>query len=154
MKEHFLTLPDEIATIALGSTLAKVVDRSSIIYLYGEVGTGKTTLCRSFLKSLGHHGKVKSPTYTLVEPYALYPLTVYHFDLYRLIDPIELEFIGIRDYFSQDAIYLIEWPQRGSGTLPEADLSLRLSYYNVGRVAQIQATSDYGNQVLELMSRR
>lgn len=149
MKKYILPLPNESATIAIGAALAKTCNAASVLYLYGDLGTGKTTFCRGFLHALGYLGKVKSPTFTIVEPYPLHPMTVYHFDLYRLADPGELEFIGIRDYFIQDAIFLIEWPQNGSGVLPKADLALYLSYYCNGRIINIQAVSAYGGQLIE-----
>jgi tRNA threonylcarbamoyladenosine biosynthesis protein TsaE len=107
------------------------------LLLYGDLGAGKTTLVRGFLRAAGHKGTVKSPTYTLVEEYKVNGQVFFHFDLYRLVDPEELEWIGIRDYFDRDAICFIEWPERGQGWLPEADLVINLKPENSGRQVEI-----------------
>lgn len=126
-------IEDEAAMMVYGGKIADQFPNGGIVLLKGDLGAGKTTLVRGLLRHLGHQGNVKSPTYTLVEPYELNDRKVYHFDLYRLGDPEELEYMGGRDYWESDALCLIEWPEQAKGYLPDADLSLEISYEGSGR---------------------
>lgn len=120
-------LADEAATVAAGAQLMAQCKPGMTVFLEGTLGAGKTTMTRGMLNYLGHSGAVKSPTYTLVEPYEQLTLPVYHFDLYRLGDPEELEYMGIRDYFSPETICLVEWAERGQGVLPHPNIVVQLT---------------------------
>ena len=145
------TASDEEAMVALGARLAAVCEPGLVVFLDGDLGMGKTTFSRGFIRSLGHRGAVKSPTYTLVEPYQLGKLQVFHFDLYRLVDPEELEFMGIRDYFGDMSVCLVEWPERGLGALPLGDLVINIAQQGLARRLIFDAATERGRRVLARM---
>ena len=149
--EIVLPLEDVAATERLGATLANVLPDGLVVFLQGDLGAGKTSLVRGFLRGLGYKGAVKSPTYTLLEEYSLAGKEIIHFDLYRLSDPEELDLIGIRDYFNGKASCFVEWPQRGMGCLPREDLRIQISLDGNGRVARISSSSDSGMKVLKFI---
>jgi tRNA threonylcarbamoyladenosine biosynthesis protein TsaE len=141
-------IPNEDQMLAFGAQLAPLCGDTAVIFLYGNLGAGKTTLTRGFLRGLGFEGRVKSPTYTLVEPYQVGHQKIFHFDLYRLQHPEELEFMGIQDYLIPQAISLIEWPEHGAGILPTADLSCYIEPELEGRHIRIEAHSVHGCSIL------
>ncbi|MGZ5052389.1 MAG: tRNA (adenosine(37)-N6)-threonylcarbamoyltransferase complex ATPase subunit type 1 TsaE [Methylobacter sp.] len=125
-------------TEQFGAKLWEQLPNKCVIFLHGDLGAGKTTLVRGFLRAGGYTGAVKSPTYTLVEEYAISGRKIFHFDLYRVADPEELDLIGIRDYFDQDSICFIEWPDMGQGFLPEPDIIISLKPEGFGRALEME----------------
>lgn len=142
-------LADETETLAMAARLTRHIAPGSVVFLEGNLGAGKTTLVRGYLRALGYQGAVKSPTFTLVEEYSLPTGTVYHFDLYRLTHPEELYSLGISDYLTADAISFIEWPERGLGVLPEADLTIKLHIDGYQRLIEIDQKAQSGDSVTE-----
>jgi len=143
-----VVLPNEDAQVVFGEQLGKASAGQGVIFMQGTLGMGKTTLTRGILMAYGHQGAVKSPTYTLVEPYETDVARVYHFDLYRLADAEELEYMGIRDYFDEKALCVIEWPDKGAGVLPTPDIELTLTKEGDGRAASLVAFTAKGAEIL------
>jgi tRNA threonylcarbamoyladenosine biosynthesis protein TsaE len=141
-------LSDEAATLALAARFYHALPQGCLVFLWGNLGAGKTAFVRGCLRAAGHAGAVKSPTFTLVEEYVLQGRPVYHFDLYRLADPEELEWMGMRDYLRPDALCFIEWPERGIGVLPTADLDVSITIDGTARHALVTAHSPVGREVL------
>lgn len=153
VKEKRVELVGEEAMYRYGSKLALASSCSGIIYLNGPLGAGKTTLSRGIIRGFGYKGAVKSPTFTLIEPYHLNDdKIVYHFDLYRLSDPEELELIGIRDYFKTKSLCLIEWSERGKGWLPKPDVVIDIHYAVDRRNIILSAHSTHGENILHKLS--
>jgi tRNA threonylcarbamoyladenosine biosynthesis protein TsaE len=149
-----IRLPDAAATEALGRALAAPLagacrNAPVVVHLEGPLGAGKTTLARGLLEGLGHKGRVRSPTFTLLEPYELERCTVVHLDLYRLADPAELDYLGFVDLLVPGALVLVEWAGRGGDRLPPADLRIRLAYDGDGRVADCNGSGPVGRALVE-----
>jgi len=134
--KKIIHIPDEKAMMKFGGELVEKFPKGGLVFLNGDLGAGKTTLVRGLLRHLGYQGTVKSPTYTLVEPYEIEGRNIYHFDLYRLADPEELEYMGGRDYWTGDALCLIEWPEKAQGYLPDADLIINIEYLDEARTIE------------------
>ena len=150
---HETALADEAATEAAGTRLARALTAGDVVHLSGELGAGKTTLVRGALRELGWTGRVKSPTYTLVECYAVSSLYFYHFDFYRFADPGEWETAGLADYFRRDSACIVEWPERVAGLLPLPDLSIVLTHAGDGRDMRAASHSAHGDRCLDAMTR-
>lgn len=151
-------LADAAATEALGCALAAPLSRACrsvpvVVHLEGPLGAGKTTLARGLLRGLGHAGRVRSPTFTLLEPYELASCTVIHLDLYRLADAVELDFLGVADVLVPGNLVLVEWAARGGRRLPEADLRIRLDYDGDARQAECEALTPAGREVGKALER-
>ena len=146
-REPFLLQGPE-AQEAFGARLAAACPARALIFLEGELGTGKTTLVRGFLRARGETGPVRSPTYTLIEPYETSHGMLFHLDLYRLADGAELEFLGLRDILDGAAVILIEWPERAGDWLPDPDLRIRIAHQGQARRLTLQAESPLGASIL------
>jgi tRNA threonylcarbamoyladenosine biosynthesis protein TsaE len=147
------TLPDEAATLALGRALGPCLEPGTIVFLQGELGAGKTTLARGILRGLGFEGRVKSPTYALVEVYEVSRLHLHHFDFYRFRDPREWIDAGFRESFDGRNVSLVEWPEKAAGMLPPADLEIHLASSGSGRSVRLQPSSPRGTRIAQALAR-
>ena len=145
-------LPDETATTAFGGRLAAALDDGMVIYLHGDLGAGKTSFARAFLRALGVGERVKSPTYSLIESYRLGDRTAWHLDLYRIADPGELEWLGLDALADPSALVLVEWPERGKGALPAPDLQIDFAYAGTGRTARVAGLTRRGARLLDRLA--
>ena len=145
-------LPDEAATLAFGQALGPLLEPGMVVWLDGDLGAGKTTLVRALLRGLGHVGPVKSPTYTLVEVYVVSSLYLYHFDFYRFSEPEEFDDAGLGEYFRDDTVCLVEWPEKAAGYVPPADLTIVFRFSDglpeAGRELECVADSEVGRRCL------
>jgi tRNA threonylcarbamoyladenosine biosynthesis protein TsaE len=148
-----LVAKTEEEMIEIGSFLSEALNGHGAIHISGDLGAGKTTLCRGILRAMGHEGAVKSPTFTLVEPYQITwrgkAVDVFHFDLYRLSDPGELDYVGVDEYFRPDSLCLIEWPEKASGCLPTHDLHIWIDVSGEKRIICVTANTVHGEKVCE-----
>ncbi|PTR15169.1 tRNA threonylcarbamoyladenosine biosynthesis protein TsaE [Nitrosospira sp. Nsp2] len=149
MQHVTLTLADETATLLLGAEIAGILHPGLVIFLRGDLGAGKTTFARGILRGLGYQGKVKSPTYNLIELYKISRLYLYHFDFYRFEDPAEWEDAGFREYFDAASICLVEWPQNAEELLPPADMTFLFHLSDTGRNVEISADTQAGRLCLK-----
>lgn len=149
---HFL--PAEADTLAFGAALAPHLQPGLVVYLAGELGAGKTTLARGILRGLGYTGKVKSPSFALVELYKVSRLYLYHFDFYRFSHPRELGEAGFREYFNPDTVCLVEWPENAAGAVPDADIRIAIKVAGSGRQVEIDADTEAGRLCLERFEHR
>jgi tRNA threonylcarbamoyladenosine biosynthesis protein TsaE len=144
-----LAVADQGAMVEVGKHLAKACHAPMVFYLYGPLGAGKTTLVRGFMRGMGYDAAVKSPSYTLIEPYEVGSWRVYHLDLYRVRDAAELDYLGLRELQNGNAVILVEWPERGEGFLPPADVALSIDYAAEGRQVAVEARSLAGEKLIE-----
>ncbi len=153
-----MCLADEAASIALGRELAPLLAPGMVVWLDGDLGAGKTTLARAVLRGLGHTGPVKSPTYTLVEVYVVSSIYLYHFDFYRFNEAEEFEEAGLGEYFRENAVCLVEWPEKAAGFVPPADLAVVFRFAaeapESGRVVEFVASSEAGRRCLSALKGR
>ena len=150
--ENAWNLPDEAATIAFATRVAKAIHEGAVVYLHGPLGAGKTSFARALLTALGGGERIKSPTYSLIESYELPGLTAQHLDLYRIADPGELEWLGLADLAAGPSLMLVEWPERGRGHLPPADIVLHLDYAGSGRCLSVQPRTPRGEAWAQALS--